>query len=91
MGLHTLGVKTRGDRLRIFKNFPTTHTCPICKTKKNTPCVLVGIRGTQHGLNIQAKPVHIDCLDLTIDENTNTNKTFIYMVIPKCKTTTKKK
>ena len=39
-------------------------TCLICKTKKAGEVVLIGIGGTQEGRNIQAKQVHLACLDL---------------------------
>jgi len=42
--------------------------CPICKTKKDGKVVLVGIVGTQDGKTIQARQVHLDCLELLIDE-----------------------
>ena len=57
----------------MFDHFPqkATHNvemfCPICGKSDDKPCVLLGIRGTEEGLNVQATPTHLECLELTID------------------------
>jgi hypothetical protein len=52
--------------VRVFQHYPqdTTHVCPVCGTKDDKECVLIGIEGTQEGHNIQAHPFHIECIDL---------------------------
>jgi hypothetical protein len=42
--------------------------CPICKKSDDVPVVLIGIVGTEEEGNMQAKQVHVDCLELSIDE-----------------------
>lgn len=51
--------------MRTFKNFPKEAICPICNTSKQGECVLIGIEGTKDGNNIEAKPFHLDCIELT--------------------------
>ena len=49
----------------IFEHMNTSgEVCPICKTKENKPVVLICIDGTEDGGNIQAKQVHVDCIEL---------------------------
>ena len=60
--------------IRIFdsgnwdKRFSKKDVCPICKTQNEGKVVLIAISGTQKGHNAQAKQVHLDCLDLWIDD-----------------------
>jgi len=49
--------------MRSFKCFPFESRCPICGTGDDAPCVLIPIDGTQRGNNIQAQPVHVECLN----------------------------
>lgn len=50
--------------MRVFKGFNQSGPeCPVCNTKEDKECVLVGIAGTQEGRNIQAIPIHLDCLN----------------------------
>lgn len=69
--------------MRIFKQMNTNakEPCPICKTKKNKPVVLIAKQGTQKGYNAEAIQVHVDCLDLWFIEENN----LIYQVIGKIK------
>jgi hypothetical protein len=41
-------------------------TCPICGTADDKPVTLIGIDGTQEGSIMQAKQVHMECLELRI-------------------------
>ncbi len=52
--------------MKIFKNPDTSNNwiCPICKTNKDTPTVLIGIVGTETNGNIQAEQFHLDCIEL---------------------------
>lgn len=51
--------------MKVFTNFPEkVKACPVCKKYDNAPCVLVGIDGTEDGLNMQAAPVHLHCIEL---------------------------
>ena len=50
--------------MRIFKEFPNSEICPICKTNTNTECVLIGITDTQEGNNMQAQCFHLNCIEL---------------------------
>ena len=49
----------------VFDSFPQDHghTCPVCGTKEDKPCVLIAIQGTEDGNNVEATPVHSDCLN----------------------------
>ena len=38
--------------------------CPVCKTDKDAPVVLVGIPGTEDGNIMQAEQVHAKCYEL---------------------------
>jgi hypothetical protein len=59
--------------MRVFEKMNTSgkEVCPICKTKEDKSVVLIGIKGTQKGHNIQAVQVHLDCLELIYDKEHN--------------------
>ena len=48
--------------MRTFEHFPEQSVCPVCKKSDDAECVLVPIAGTEDGNNIQAQPMHSDCL-----------------------------
>ena len=48
--------------MRTFEHFPQDMTCPICKKNTDEETILIGIYGTQEGHNIQAVPVHTNCV-----------------------------
>ncbi len=51
--------------MRVFKGFNQVgEPCIICNTKDDKECVLVGIVGTEDDGNMQAKAIHLDCIDL---------------------------
>jgi len=52
--------------MRVFDEFPERDKCPICGTNKKGKCVLIGIDGTQEGKNIEAKPFHLECIELNV-------------------------
>jgi hypothetical protein len=56
--------------MRVFKkmNISGKDVCPICGTKENKEAVLIAKEGTQEGFNAEAIQVHLDCLDLWINE-----------------------
>jgi hypothetical protein len=59
----------------MFKKMNTEgEVCPICKTKKQKPVVLIGVAGTQKGNNMQAVQIHLECLELIYDKE----RGFIY-------------
>jgi hypothetical protein len=62
-------------------NTSTDEVCPICKTKEDKPVVLVGMDGTQKDRIIQAIQVHVDCIDLLIQDMGDFK--FIYQKVPK--------
>lgn len=47
----------------ILKEKPE-ETCLVCKKPEDKPVILVGIVGTEDGGNMQAKQIHVDCIDL---------------------------
>jgi hypothetical protein len=48
--------------MKVFP-FPQDHkNCPVCGSRSETDSVLIPIAGTQDGNNMQAIPVHLDCL-----------------------------
>jgi len=54
--------------MKIFKNFNKTgKPCLICGTKGDGQVTLIPIDGTEDNGNIQAKQVHIECLELRYD------------------------
>ena len=57
------------DTSRTFDSFPSWGECPVCKSSKDTPCVLVPIPGTEDGGNVEAKPVHLKCAELFNEMN----------------------
>ena len=67
--------------MRVFEhpNFGEGVTCPICDTAEDKPTVLVGIDGTEDGAIIEAMQVHLDCLDLSINER----RDIIYQIVPR--------
>jgi len=56
--------------MREFKS-PNLNNfiCPICKSSKDAPVVLVGIPGTENGNNMEAQQVHSKCYKLFCDMN----------------------
>lgn len=48
--------------MRTFEQFPNNQKCPICGTNDNKTYTLVPIDGTENGENVEAAPVHIECL-----------------------------
>ena len=48
--------------MRIFNKFNSERPCPICGTRDDKQTVLIGISGTEDGMNIAALQVHGDCL-----------------------------
>jgi len=59
--------------MRAFKgpNLSNNWHCPICKTQEEKETVLIGIVGTQDGLNIEAEQFHLDCINLLYDKKLN--------------------
>ena len=43
--------------------------CPVCKTKKDAPVILVPIPGTEERNIMQAKQMHKKCYDLFMEMN----------------------
>jgi len=52
--------------MRVFNHMNQSgkDVCPICKTKKDEPTVLIAIDGTVDGGNEEAMQVHLECLRL---------------------------
>jgi hypothetical protein len=57
-------------------------TCPICGTAEDKPVTLIGIDGTQEGHIMQAKQVHMECLNLTITRRYSNILIFQYVKEP---------
>lgn len=53
--------------MRVFDepNVSNGWACPICGEATKKPVVLIGIKGTEEGRNIQAEQFHLDCIELT--------------------------
>jgi len=67
--------------MRTFKHFPKEKKCPICGKSDDKECILAGIEGTQEGNNMEALPIHLDCIELTLLENDRGNsRSLLYMV-----------
>jgi len=49
-----------------FNSFNTSDVCPICGTNNDKEVILVPIKGTEEGNNIQAIQVHTDCLNCLV-------------------------
>ena len=57
--------------MRFFEHpNPDGFLCPICKTGDDKPVVLVKIAGTEKDGIIEAKQIHLDCLDLVLISKT---------------------
>ena len=54
-----------------FSKKAGNDSCLICKKQDDKPVVLIGIVGTKDGGNIQAKQVHLDCIDLLYYPDSN--------------------
>lgn len=65
--------------MRIFPkmNIKAKEPCPICKTKKQKPVVLIPVQERVEGSNAEAIQVHVDCLNLWFIEENH----LIYQVI----------
>lgn len=52
--------------MKVFKhaNLSGEDTCLVCKKAEDKPVILVGVVGTEEGNNMQARQVHVDCIDL---------------------------
>lgn len=56
------------NKLKIFEEFPDQVRCILCDTNKKGKCILIPICGEQDGFNVEAAPVHLDCIDLWYDK-----------------------
>jgi hypothetical protein len=65
--------------MRIFKNFPQDDICLICGKNTAGACSLVGMDGTQEGNIEQARPVHLNCIELRLSAQT----TILYQRVQK--------
>lgn len=52
--------------MRVFDHYPqdSRDVCPVCQTRDDKPCVLIGIVGTQEGNIVEAVAVHLECVEL---------------------------
>ena len=59
--------------MRTFEHPNTSNgwKCPICKTDKDMPVVLIGITGTEDDGIIQAEQFHLDCIGLLYYKDQN--------------------
>jgi hypothetical protein len=60
--------------MRYFDNFPEERKCPVCGTNKNGKCFLIPIDGTESGGNVEATPIHAECIGERIMPNLRYNK-----------------
>ena len=59
------------EEMRVFDHPNMTgFECPVCRTSKDAPVVLVGVPGTEDGWIQQAEQVHKKCWDLFQEMNT---------------------
>lgn len=50
--------------MKMFKGFNSEgEPCIVCNTNEDKPCTLIPIIGTEDGNLMQAKAVHVDCLE----------------------------
>ena len=54
--------------MRTFKSVGK-HICPICSTSKEGEAILIPINGTEDGNNMEAQPIHVDCLNLSLNKD----------------------
>ena len=54
---------------RIFDHFPSElkEGCPLCSSKRDAPCFLMPIDGTDDGGTCEAVPTHVDCITEHLD------------------------
>jgi hypothetical protein len=71
--------------MKIFDHMNTSgkDVCPICKTKEDKPVTLIPIDGTEDGNTMQAKPVHVSCIELSLLPDLNEDSAIIYQILEK--------
>lgn len=50
--------------MRTFKNINKSGKCLVCNTNNDGETCLIGVVGTEDDGNMEAKQVHVKCLDL---------------------------
>jgi hypothetical protein len=50
--------------MRIFKHFPKSEKCPVCRENTDSECILAGLDGTKEGNIEEAIPIHVECISL---------------------------
>lgn len=50
--------------MKIFEHINKKDTCLVCCTSEDKPVTLIGVVGTEEDHIIQAKQVHVDCINL---------------------------
>lgn len=48
--------------IRYFHHYPEDASCFLCGTRKDEPCVLIGVDGTGDGSIEEAIPIHLKCM-----------------------------
>lgn len=48
--------------IRYFQHYPDNASCFLCGTRRDEPCVLIGIDGTTSGRIEEAIPIHLKCM-----------------------------
>ena len=69
--------------MKVFEHFNQSGNdkCPICETADDKQTVLIGIQGTQRDGIMEAKQVHLDCIELIMSDKSNEYKWFIYQAV----------
>lgn len=55
--------------MRVFQEFNQSHgsLCPICKTNRNEPLILIPIPGTEEGNFAEAQQYHVTCVQFMLN------------------------
>ena len=68
--------------MKIFESFNQSTICPICNTSNEGQAVLIPIDGTDKDRNCEAIQVHLDCIELRVNPETERGM-FIYQIVEK--------
>lgn len=68
--------------MKTFEHFPEKSICKLCGANDDKECTLVPVDGTNNGGNVEAIPVHVECISkLNLRYNRESNIFYQFGVI----------